>query len=84
MMKVAVVISYSEPFEIKQLPIPQLGPMDVLVDNIACGIQITTIGGGVQAAIATVPLIEVYDETFKSVRRDGYVIVVALPNAKMS
>ncbi|CAF3450677.1 unnamed protein product, partial [Rotaria sp. Silwood2] len=40
--------------------------------------------GGVQAAIATVPLIEVYDETFKSVRRDGYVIVVALPNAKMS
>jgi propanol-preferring alcohol dehydrogenase len=38
MMKAAVVTSYTEPLEIKQVPIPQVGPNDVLVKLIACGV----------------------------------------------
>jgi len=38
MMKAAVVTSFSEPLEIKQVPIPQVGPNDVLVKIIACGV----------------------------------------------
>jgi len=38
MMKAAVVTSYTEPLEITQIPIPQVGPNDVLVKLIACGV----------------------------------------------
>jgi propanol-preferring alcohol dehydrogenase len=38
MMKAAVVTSFSEPLEIQQVPIPQLGPNDVLVKTFACGV----------------------------------------------
>jgi propanol-preferring alcohol dehydrogenase len=38
MMKAAVVTSYTESLEIKQVPIPKLGPNDILVKNIACGV----------------------------------------------
>jgi propanol-preferring alcohol dehydrogenase len=38
MMKAAVVTSFTEPLEIKQVPIPQLGPNDILVKNISCGV----------------------------------------------
>jgi propanol-preferring alcohol dehydrogenase len=38
MMKAAVVTSFTEPLEIKQVPIPQLGPNDILIKNIACGV----------------------------------------------
>ena len=38
MMKAAVVTSYTGPLEIKQVPIPQPGPNDVLVKLIACGV----------------------------------------------
>jgi propanol-preferring alcohol dehydrogenase len=44
----------------------------------------TKTKGGVQSAIVTVPLIEAYDEAFKSVKRGGRVVAVALPNGKMS
>ena len=38
MMKAAVVTSFTAPLEIKQVPIPQPGPDDVLVKLIACGV----------------------------------------------
>ncbi len=38
MMKAAVVTSFTEPLEIKQVRIPSLGPNDVLVKNICCGV----------------------------------------------
>ena len=38
MMKAALLTSYEEPLEIKQIPLPQVGPNDVLVKLIACGI----------------------------------------------
>jgi propanol-preferring alcohol dehydrogenase len=38
MMKAAVITSTTEPLEIKQMPIPKVGPNDVLVKNIACGV----------------------------------------------
>lgn len=38
MMKAALVTSYKKPLEIKQIPIPQVGPNDVLVKLIACGV----------------------------------------------
>jgi D-arabinose 1-dehydrogenase-like Zn-dependent alcohol dehydrogenase len=38
MMKAAVITSITEPLEIKQVPIPQLGPNEVLVKLIACGV----------------------------------------------
>ena len=38
MMKAAVVTSFNAPLEIKQIPIPQPGPSDVLVKLIACGV----------------------------------------------
>jgi propanol-preferring alcohol dehydrogenase len=37
-MKAAVVTSFEKPLEIKQVPIPQVGPNDILVKNIACGV----------------------------------------------
>jgi propanol-preferring alcohol dehydrogenase len=38
MMKAAVLTEYGAPLEIKQVPIPQLGPNDILVKMIACGV----------------------------------------------
>ncbi len=38
MMKAAVITSFTEPMEIKEVPIPKLGPNDILVKNIACGV----------------------------------------------
>ena len=38
MMKAAVVTSFTEPLEIQQVSIPEIGPDDVLVKNIACGV----------------------------------------------
>jgi propanol-preferring alcohol dehydrogenase len=38
MMKAAVVTSHTKPLEIKQVPIPKVGPNDILVKNIACGV----------------------------------------------
>ncbi len=38
MMKAAVVTSFTEPLEIKQVPIPQVGPNDILVKLISCGV----------------------------------------------
>lgn len=37
-MKAAVLTSFTKPLEIKEVPIPQLGPNDVLVKNICCGV----------------------------------------------
>ncbi|CAF1497053.1 unnamed protein product [Adineta ricciae] len=39
---------------------------------------------GVQAAIVTVPLIQAYDEAYKSVKRGGRIVAVGLPNGTMS
>lgn len=38
----------------------------------------------VQGTIITVPVIQVYEEAFKSVKRDGRVIAVALPKENLS
>ena len=38
MMKAAVITSFTASLEIKQVPIPQPGPNDVLVKLIACGV----------------------------------------------
>lgn len=38
MMKAAVVTSFTEPLQIKELPIPQIGPNDILVKNICSGV----------------------------------------------
>lgn len=38
MMKAAIVTSYTEPLEIKEVPIPQIGPNDILVKNICSGV----------------------------------------------
>jgi propanol-preferring alcohol dehydrogenase len=46
-------------------------------------VQVTT-EGGVQAAIVTVPSIPAYGESFKSVKRGGRVVGVALPVGNMS
>jgi len=45
MMKAAVLTEYGALLEIKQLPIPQPGPTDVLVKLIACGICHTDLHG---------------------------------------
>ncbi len=37
-MKAAVITSYTESLKIKQVSIPQVGPNDVLVKLIACGV----------------------------------------------
>ncbi len=39
---------------------------------------------GVQAAIVTVPLIQAYDEAYKSVKRGGRIIALALPKDNIS
>ena len=38
MRKAAVISSVKEPLEIKQVPIPKVGPNDILVKNTACGV----------------------------------------------
>ena len=38
MMKAAVVTSFTEPLKIIEIPEPELGPNDILVNNIACGV----------------------------------------------
>ncbi|CAF1234333.1 unnamed protein product [Adineta ricciae] len=38
MMKAAVVTSFTEPLQIQEVPRPQVGPNDILVKNIACGV----------------------------------------------
>jgi D-arabinose 1-dehydrogenase-like Zn-dependent alcohol dehydrogenase len=38
MLKVAVITSYKEPLQIKQVSIPQVASNDVLVKLIACGV----------------------------------------------
>jgi alcohol dehydrogenase, propanol-preferring len=40
--------------------------------------------GGVQAAIVAVPLIQAYEEAFKSVKRGGRIVAVGLPNGNIS
>lgn len=40
--------------------------------------------GGVQVAIVTVPVIQAYDEAFKSLKRGGRLIAVALPKENLS
>ena len=52
-------------------------------DQLSEWVQKTT-GQGVQAAIVTVPLVQAYDEAFKSLKRGGCVVAVALPVGKMS
>lgn len=39
---------------------------------------------GVQIAIVTVPVIQAYDEAFKSLKRGGRIIAVALPKENLS
>lgn len=39
--------------------------------------------GGVQAAIVTVPIMEAYNEAYKSVKRGGRLVAVGLPNGTM-
>lgn len=38
MMKAGVVTSFTEPLQIQEVPLPQVGPNDILVKNIACGV----------------------------------------------
>jgi propanol-preferring alcohol dehydrogenase len=45
MMKAAVLTEYGSLLEIKQVPIPQPGPTEVLVKMIACGICHTDLHG---------------------------------------
>ena len=45
MMKAAVLTEYGGLLEIKQVPIPQPAPNDVLVKLIACGICHTDLHG---------------------------------------
>ena len=40
--------------------------------------------GGVQASVVTVPLIQAYEEAFKSVKRGGRIVAVGLPSGKVS
>ncbi|CAF4642568.1 unnamed protein product [Rotaria sp. Silwood2] len=40
--------------------------------------------GGVQATIVAVPLIQAYEEAFKSVKRGGRIVAIGLPAGKMS
>ncbi|UJR11368.1 hypothetical protein I4U23_015548 [Adineta vaga] len=40
--------------------------------------------GGVQASIVTVPIIQAYDEAYKSVKRGGRIVAVGLPNGALS
>ena len=40
--------------------------------------------GGVHGSVVTVPIVAAFEQAFKSVRRGGRVVAVALPNAKMS
>ena len=44
-MKAAVLTEYGSSLEIKQVPIPQPGPTEVLVKLIACGICHTDLHG---------------------------------------
>ena len=39
---------------------------------------------GVQVAIVTVPVIQAYDEAFKSIKRGGRIVAVALPKENLS
>lgn len=45
MMKAALLTEYGAPLEIKQIPIPQPGPDEVLVKLIACGICHSDLDG---------------------------------------
>ena len=38
MMKAAVVTDFTGPMEIKEVAMPKLGPNDILVKSIACGV----------------------------------------------
>ena len=40
--------------------------------------------GGVQGAIVTVPLKQAFEQAFKSVKRGGRIVAVALPNESMA
>ena len=40
--------------------------------------------GGVQGAVVTVPIVAAFEQAFKSVKRGGRVVAVALPNGKMA
>lgn len=55
------------------------GPSDKLSEWIT-----KTTKGGVQAVLVTVPILEAYDEAFKSVKSGGTIVAIALPTGKMS
>lgn len=38
MMKAAVAVSFDEPLTIKEISIPKIGPNQILIKNIACGV----------------------------------------------
>lgn len=40
--------------------------------------------GGVQGSVVTVPIVAAFEQAFKSVKRGGRVVAVALPNGRMS
>ena len=40
--------------------------------------------GGVQASVVTVPIVAAFEQAFRSVKRGGRVVAVALPNGKMA
>lgn len=40
--------------------------------------------GGVQGSVVTVPIVAAFEQAFKSVKRGGRVVAVALPNGKMA
>lgn len=41
-------------------------------------------GGGVQGSVVTVPIVAAFEQAFKSVKRGGRVVAVALPNGRMA
>ena len=54
MMKAAIVTSFTEPLEIKEVPIPKIGPNDILVKNICSGVchsDLHVARGGIQKKI---------------------------------
>lgn len=44
----------------------------------------STTKGGVQATIIAVPLVEAYEQAFKSIKRGGRLVGVGLPSGNMS
>jgi propanol-preferring alcohol dehydrogenase len=40
--------------------------------------------GGVHGAVVTVPIVAAFEQAFKSLRRGGRIVAVALPNGKMA